>query len=126
MIELSGAGSGSIPLTNGSGSGSRRPKNIRILRIRIRNTDLHADWLYWETNNQVLRSAQRLPITQVIQPEYPLTKKWFMASGAAGDSSSSPAVHDTPPHGGALNTLGSHLPSTVSFFIFFVYFFGVC
>jgi hypothetical protein len=29
MIE----GSGSVPLTNGSGS--RRPKNIRILRIRI-------------------------------------------------------------------------------------------
>jgi hypothetical protein len=34
MIE----GSGSIPLTNGSRSGSRRPKNIRIRRIRIRNT----------------------------------------------------------------------------------------
>ncbi len=32
----SGTGSGSIPLTNGSGS--RRPKNIRIRRIRIRNT----------------------------------------------------------------------------------------
>ncbi len=29
-------GSGSVALTNGSGSG--RPKNIRILRIRIRNT----------------------------------------------------------------------------------------
>ena len=34
MIE----GSGSVRLTNGSGSGSRRPKNIRIRRIRIRNT----------------------------------------------------------------------------------------
>jgi hypothetical protein len=33
MIE--GSGSGSVPLTNGSGSGSRRPKNIRILRILI-------------------------------------------------------------------------------------------
>ncbi len=40
MIEGSGfaAGSGLIPITNGSGSGSRRPKNIRIRRIRIRNT----------------------------------------------------------------------------------------
>ncbi len=34
MIE----GSGSIPLTNGSGSGSRRPKNMWIRWIRIRNT----------------------------------------------------------------------------------------
>ncbi len=34
MIE--GSGSGSVPLTNGSGS--RRPKNILIRRIRIRNT----------------------------------------------------------------------------------------
>ncbi len=31
-------GSGSEPLTNGSGSGSRRPRNIWILRILIRNT----------------------------------------------------------------------------------------
>jgi hypothetical protein len=38
MIERSGAGS--VPLTKGSGSGSKRPKNIHILRIRIRNTDL--------------------------------------------------------------------------------------
>ncbi len=37
MIE--GIGSGSVPLTNGSGFGSRRPKNICIRRIRIRNTD---------------------------------------------------------------------------------------
>jgi hypothetical protein len=36
MIEESGYGS--VPLTNGSGSGSRRPKNIWIRRIRIRNT----------------------------------------------------------------------------------------
>jgi hypothetical protein len=34
MIE----GSGSIPLTNGSGSGSRRPQNMWIRWIRIRNT----------------------------------------------------------------------------------------
>ena len=34
----SGAGSGSIPLTSGPGSGSRRPKNMRICWIRIRNT----------------------------------------------------------------------------------------
>jgi hypothetical protein len=34
MIE--GSGSGAVSLTNGSGSG--RPKNIWILRIRIRNT----------------------------------------------------------------------------------------
>ncbi len=33
-----GSGSGSIPLTNKSGSGSRRPKNLRIQRIRIHNT----------------------------------------------------------------------------------------
>ncbi len=36
MIE--GFGSVSIPRTNGSGSVSRKPKNIRIRRIRIRNT----------------------------------------------------------------------------------------
>jgi hypothetical protein len=35
MIE----GSGSVPLTNGPGFESRRPKNIWIRRIRIRNTD---------------------------------------------------------------------------------------
>ncbi len=42
IIEGSGSraasGSGSIPLTNGSGSGSRRPKNVWIRWIRIRNT----------------------------------------------------------------------------------------
>jgi hypothetical protein len=32
-----GFGAGSIPLSNGFGSISRRPKNIRIRRIRIRN-----------------------------------------------------------------------------------------
>ncbi len=39
MIERPWAGSrsGSLPLTSGSGSGSRRPKNIRIRLIRIRN-----------------------------------------------------------------------------------------
>ncbi len=41
MIEGSGSGAGSgsesIPLTNGSGYGSRRPKNMWIRRIRIRN-----------------------------------------------------------------------------------------
>ncbi len=36
VIERSGAGSGSIPLTNESGSRSRRPKNIRFWKIRIR------------------------------------------------------------------------------------------
>jgi hypothetical protein len=36
MIE--GSGSGSIPLTYRSGSGSRRPKNMWIRWIRIRNT----------------------------------------------------------------------------------------
>jgi hypothetical protein len=35
--EGSRAGSGSVPLTNGSASG--RPKNMRILRTRIPNTD---------------------------------------------------------------------------------------
>ncbi len=38
-------GSGSVPLTSGSVSGSGKPKNMRILRIRIRfripNTGLH-------------------------------------------------------------------------------------
>jgi hypothetical protein len=38
IIEGSESGSGSIPLTNGSGSGSRRPKNMWIRWIRIRNT----------------------------------------------------------------------------------------
>jgi hypothetical protein len=33
---IAGSGSGSLTRTNGSGSG--RPGNIRILRIRIRNT----------------------------------------------------------------------------------------
>jgi hypothetical protein len=37
----SGARSGSVPLTNGSGFGSRRPKNIRIIQIRIHNTGFH-------------------------------------------------------------------------------------
>ncbi len=36
--EGSGAGSWSVPLTNGSGS--RRPKNLRILRIQIPKTDI--------------------------------------------------------------------------------------
>jgi hypothetical protein len=40
MIEGSGSRSGSTSLTNGSGFGSGRPKNIRILRIRIPNTEL--------------------------------------------------------------------------------------
>jgi hypothetical protein len=39
MIEGSGSGSGTIPLT--SGSGSWRPKNMWVRRIRIRNTDLN-------------------------------------------------------------------------------------
>ncbi len=38
----SAAGSRSILVTNGSGCGSRRPKNIRILRIRIPNTVLQS------------------------------------------------------------------------------------
>ncbi len=55
MIEGSGAGagSGSMSLTNGSGWGSRRPKNIWILRIRIRirNTDLnHAYYTTYDTS----------------------------------------------------------------------------
>ncbi len=46
VIEGSGSWSGSIPLTNGSWSGSRMPKNIRIRRIRIRNTALKLFWSY--------------------------------------------------------------------------------
>jgi len=43
MIE--GSGSGFIPLTDGSGSGSKRPKNMWIRWIRIRNTGfLLASW----------------------------------------------------------------------------------
>jgi hypothetical protein len=40
MMEESGAGpgAGSVRVANGSGCGSGRPKNIRILRIRVRNT----------------------------------------------------------------------------------------
>ncbi len=34
-LVIEGSGSGSITLNNGSGSGYRRPKNIRIRRIRI-------------------------------------------------------------------------------------------
>jgi hypothetical protein len=33
---MEGSGAGSVLVTNGSGCGSVRPKNIRILRIRIR------------------------------------------------------------------------------------------
>jgi hypothetical protein len=45
----SGAGSGSVPLTNGYGSG--RPKNMRILwiRIRIPNTDFFTNLNYIQT-----------------------------------------------------------------------------
>jgi hypothetical protein len=35
---IEGSGSGSIPLNIGAGSGSRRPKNMWIRWIRIRNT----------------------------------------------------------------------------------------
>ncbi len=49
MIEGSGAGAVSVPLTNGSGSG--RPKNLRILRLKIRNT------AYNKSENLVLREA---------------------------------------------------------------------
>jgi hypothetical protein len=50
--EGSGAGSGSIPLTNGSGSG--RPKNMWIRWIRIRNT----------TRNHTTRSPNKNDIFQ--------------------------------------------------------------
>jgi hypothetical protein len=43
MIE--GSGSGSISLTNGFRCGSGRPKNIWILRIRIRNTEINVPHL---------------------------------------------------------------------------------
>ncbi len=39
---IEGSGSGSISLTNGSGCGSGRPKNIWMLRIRIRNTAINS------------------------------------------------------------------------------------
>ncbi len=42
MIEGSGSGAGSIPMTSGSGSGSRRPKNMWIRWIRIRNTAINS------------------------------------------------------------------------------------
>jgi hypothetical protein len=38
IIEGSGSGAGSIPMTSGSGSRSWRPKNMWIRWIRIRNT----------------------------------------------------------------------------------------
>jgi hypothetical protein len=52
MIEGSGSGAGSIPLTSGSGSG--RPKNmwIRWIRIRIRNTD------YFSPLNTLMRKGK--------------------------------------------------------------------
>ncbi len=43
-LMLEGSGSGSLTLTNGSGS--RRPKNIWILRIRIRNTAANTEIQY--------------------------------------------------------------------------------
>ncbi len=39
MMEGSGVGSGSVPLTKELGSRSKRPQKLRIWRIRIRNTD---------------------------------------------------------------------------------------
>ncbi len=45
--EGSGAGSGSIPLTDGSGIGSVRPKNMRI---RIPNTATRGEERPWERN----------------------------------------------------------------------------
>jgi hypothetical protein len=42
----SASASGSVLLTKGSGCGSGRPKNIRILRIRIRNTDSKENMVY--------------------------------------------------------------------------------
>jgi hypothetical protein len=42
-------GSGSVPLTIGSGSESRRPKNMRILRIRIPNTAKQATASHFST-----------------------------------------------------------------------------
>ncbi len=41
------SGSESVHRTTGSGSGTRRPKSIRILRIRIRNTGVN--WNYTST-----------------------------------------------------------------------------
>jgi hypothetical protein len=38
MMERSRAGSGSVLMTKGSGCRYGRPKNIRLLRIRIPNT----------------------------------------------------------------------------------------
>jgi hypothetical protein len=35
---MEGSGAGSVLVTNGSGCGARRPKNTRILQIRIRYT----------------------------------------------------------------------------------------
>jgi hypothetical protein len=51
MIEETGSG----PLINGFGSGSRRAKNMRILRIRITNTD----FLYKNKFNSVLSYWKR-------------------------------------------------------------------
>jgi hypothetical protein len=47
--------SGSVPLTNGYVSGSKRPKNIRIrrIRIRIRNTGFYnTKVLFYESNEK--------------------------------------------------------------------------
>ncbi len=51
------AGSGSISLTNGAGSGSRRPKNIRIRRIRIRKKHWLQGKLSWVCSSESCHEA---------------------------------------------------------------------
>ncbi len=67
----SGAVSWSVPLTNGSGSA--RPKNLRILRIRIPKTDLYSKFsicLYFQI--LICRFAWTFPRSFV--SDYPVTK----------------------------------------------------
>jgi hypothetical protein len=78
MIEGSGAGSGSKPLTSGSGSG--RPKNmwIRRIRIRILNTGRNAFNIREASNNRNTGNSR-------ISRE-PTAERTLVTTGSTGDS----------------------------------------
>ncbi len=72
--------SGSVPLTNGSGNGSKRPKNIRILRIRIRIRETtccslrtyikkkqNIKWIHWGSYSRyMLQNTERISLSFII------------------------------------------------------------
>ncbi len=79
MIE--GSGSESIPLTNGSGSGSRRPKNIRIRRIRIRNTDGKPPCLIRDRRSRPPLGSVKSVLWMVCERELSWVPSYVVSSG---------------------------------------------